>query len=185
MKTFICFIFFLFLKISSQGQNINPYEYDIYRNNFLIAPSEYEKSSDFAKNTFTLKPISDGFKSYHYLSGKINSKGLIKNKVKEGKWTGYYESGEIESTTNYLNGLKEGNYISKFENGNTYERGKYKNDRKEGKWIYKDPDGTTSETQLFKDGKLIDDNISHSQQPGYGINLLFDIAWKLLENNVR
>jgi antitoxin component YwqK of YwqJK toxin-antitoxin module len=159
MSPLFTFIFSTFIFITYIGQTINPYEYDIYRKNILIAPSEYneiQKLPVFIKEKIVYKPITDGFKIYHYLSGEINSRGIIKNKKREGKWIFYYAAGGIECTAEYKDGKKDGKYASWFYNGSLNEQGSYKNDLKEGHWISKEADGTLRGKYFYKEGYLIE-----------------------------
>lgn len=71
----------------------------------------------------------------------INTKGIVKNGLKEGRWEFYYANGQKMLEANYSGGIKNGAYNSYRENGVPYFRGFYINDERANIWEFYDEAG--------------------------------------------
>ena len=141
------------------GQNLNLDEYDVFIRDTLINKSDFiEKGNtlDSARlKHLSFKPITDGQKTFYYLSGAVYAVGEIKNKKENGYWTYWHENGKKARQGNYLDGKREGTHTYWYPNGNSRGIGNFKNDKYDGKWTMYNEDGTKVSEQIYKDNALV------------------------------
>ena len=104
----------------------------------------------FTKSFFSNSQISDGFQEFKYPSGKIASKGFLKNGKPEGYWVNFYENGTIKSEGNRTN---------------------YKLD---SIWNFYDKDGILSVSINYKSGLKTGNKITYDKEKHVIKNEFFD-----------
>jgi len=86
-----------------------------------------------------------------YIKGQKNTSGQ-----REGLWELFYPNGNIKWRTPYKEGKEDGVQEGFYENGNIGIRTPYKEGNKDGIEEWFDEQGNITATQLWKDGKLIE-----------------------------
>ena len=82
--------------------------------------------------------------------------GNYKNDQKDGPWKSYFaDNNQLQFEGNYVEGLPDGKHIYYFHDGKIKEEGKYIVGNQDGKWNYYNPDGTILIEITFKNGKEI------------------------------
>ena len=79
----------------------------------------------------------------------INTKGIVQNGLKEGRWEFYYANGQKMLEANYSGGIENGAYNSYRENGVPYFRGFYINGQRANIWEFYDEQGNLAGTKDF------------------------------------
>jgi len=90
----------------------------------------------------------------HYLNGKIEKVGTIKNNLNQGEWKYYYSNGLLESKGTYVDSKAEGKWTYYYSNGVIKTEGIYVNSKKEGTWIFYHYSGKIENCLFFRDGEL-------------------------------
>ena len=120
---------------------------------FTFYESGAKKSEEHAEN---------GEYLLWYENGKLKTKGLVKNSLREDKWSSFNQNGDLLSEINYQNGEKNGHAIwYRLDTSNKkkpvmlkdYE-GDFKNGVQTGHWIYYQADGTKGNEGEYVDGKM-------------------------------
>lgn len=79
----------------------------------------------------------------------INTRGLVKNGLKEGRWEFFYANGQKMLEANYSKGIENGAYNSYRDNGIPYFRGFYINGQRANIWEFYDEAGNLAGRQDF------------------------------------
>lgn len=142
-----------------------------YKNGEIIRVVNY--SNDKANGlTFIYYPTSQSVKQlinyvndtlqheavFYYENGMVMEKGNYVDNAKNGQWTSYYENGTLKSEGSYTivhtDSLNINDISSQFYDCwitlNTLEV-------KNGIWVYYSEDGSVIKTEVFENGKLIDE----------------------------
>lgn len=82
-------------------------------------------------------------------NGKLHSKGVLKNGVRDGVYESYDEEGVLESIITYKNGIRDGLFERYYVNGTVFERGTYKDDRLSGEYQIFTYDGKLKKTKYY------------------------------------
>ena len=92
-------------------------------------------------------------------TGKVVGKeqGKIIKGRKEGEWLSFYWNGKIECKTFYKGGKKEGEIVWYYSGGEIMIKGNYIEGLQEGKWMHYDKKGNLTMTEVFKNGRLIEE----------------------------
>lgn len=77
----------------------------------------------------------------YYESGALMMEGPIADDVRNGEWTAYFPDGKVQSIGVFKDGLSEGKSQIFHENGNLWMDGSYKKDQKCGEWVFYDEQG--------------------------------------------
>lgn len=139
---------------------LNSTDNDVYiMDTLLIDPNQLIELGTLdieIQKTLSFKSKTDGFKIYHYVTGEIHSKGLIKNKLPEGNWITYHKNGQINKKITFKSGEKHGEYQSWYSNGKPNAKGQLKKGLREGQWVFYKEDGSSRGNYKYKKGKLIE-----------------------------
>ena len=79
----------------------------------------------------------------------INTRGQVKNGLKEGRWEFFYANGQKMLEANYSKGIENGAYNSYRDNGVPYFRGFYINGQRANIWEFYDEQGNLVGTKDF------------------------------------
>lgn len=79
----------------------------------------------------------------------INTRGIVKNGLKEGRWEFFYANGQKMLEANYSKGVENGAYNSYRDNGAPYFRGFYINGKRANVWEFYDEAGNLVGRQDF------------------------------------
>lgn len=91
----------------------------------------------------------------YFPDGKIASKGLYRNQLKEGLWQFYSgDSSYVINEENYIKNKKEGLSVIYYPDLKIAEKFHYKNDKKNGEWIRYYENGNVWIKSAYADDKL-------------------------------
>jgi antitoxin component YwqK of YwqJK toxin-antitoxin module len=90
----------------------------------------------------------------HYLNGKIEKVGFMKNNMNEGEWKYFYSNGTLESEGRYENSKAQGKWTYYYSNGFIKTEGIYVNSEKEGTWIFYHYSGKVDNCLFYRSGEL-------------------------------
>ena len=97
---------------------------------------------------------TNGFKTFHYESGKKMSEGEMKKSKEHGKWNYWYENGNLQLTAFYDNGLPDSTWQWYDETGKPVRTGNYKKGLEHGRWMNYDSSGALSDSGSYIEGRM-------------------------------
>lgn len=106
----------------------------------------------YKKNT---KVPYTGLLVSRFPSGKIQSKGVIRNGKMVDEYTEYFEGGQIKIKGEYRNGVQEGTWITNHSTGAVALKGQFINGLLQGTWYVYNQNGMLAKKMVYKDGLLI------------------------------
>lgn len=93
-------------------------------------------------------------KYYSYPSGRLMSKGMVKNSKNDGLWTYYAEDGYVQMEGYYEKGKANGQWKWYNERGQMTKKGNYKNGMEQGVWINYYPNGHKLDSCGYVNGRM-------------------------------
>ncbi|HET6225663.1 MAG TPA: hypothetical protein VFF27_05245 [Bacteroidia bacterium] len=106
-----------------------------------------EQEFSFATRTDTV--VSNGEQIYYHKNGKVEMRGVMKDKKRDGLWKSFYDNGTPWSETTFKDGKKEGKTTTWYENGQKRYEGFFKNDVESGRWVFWNEDGSIADSKNF------------------------------------
>ena len=85
----------------------------------------------------------------YYPTGKLESKGTLKNDLKDGEWVFMYPNGNKWSEGEFKNGKADGYRRVYYENGQLRYEGTYADGKESGTWTFYDENGKELKKQKF------------------------------------
>jgi len=137
---------------------------------------------------FKISKGVNGIKTYKYESGKIMSKGEMKNSKQHGKWTYWDENGNIELIGSYSKGLSDSLWQWFDESGSLLRIGEYKKGLEHGVWINYHNNGVVSDSGSYNERRMDGEwkyryESGELYQIGYFKRNLKDSIWKTYYEN--
>ena len=103
--------------------------------------------------------------------GKVITKGLFQDGVKEGLWT--YELGDYREDGNYRFGKRDGNWKHFYSSGKLRFEGNYVDGEPEGKHLYYFPDGRVMQEGLYTAGRKENDWLYYNEEGLLSLTITF------------
>ncbi|WKK64806.1 toxin-antitoxin system YwqK family antitoxin [Lutimonas zeaxanthinifaciens] len=138
------------------GKEVGVFKYYSASNSdFPIIVKEFESKSDLAKVSF------------YTPKGVLESEGMMRGKLREGKWLFYHPDGKsIMSEENYVNGKLEGDYKTFYLSGEPTEIAAYKNGLLHGNYKKYSIKGFLYQDFNYANGKLNGMAVFYSRKSG-------------------
>ena len=115
----------------------------------------------------------------YHSNGRVKSKGLVKNKKRDGTWNVFDNRGKLIKTIVYADGkminstihndekpkLRDGSAVTYHKNGRIKETGKYSKGKKNGTWKEFDTRGKLLKVKIYNFGKVINEQAPEVVKP--------------------
>ena len=115
----------------------------------------------------------------YHSNGRVKSKGLVKNKKRDGTWKVFDNRGKSIKTIVYADGkmisstvhndekpkLRDGSAVTYHKNGRIKETGKYSKGKKNGTWKEFDKRGKLLKVKIYNFGKVINEQAPEVVKP--------------------
>jgi antitoxin component YwqK of YwqJK toxin-antitoxin module len=136
--------------IFKNGKEVGVFKfYDIRSSEFPVSIKTYTEKKD----TVAVK--------FYSIKGRLQSKGKMLFRKREGKWSYYFANGNILAQENYTNGKLNGTVLNYYPQGNLAEQTDYKNGLKHGvSKKYSNKNVLMVEVH-YKEGKLTGEVVSN------------------------
>ncbi len=167
MKKLLMLLVPCLLLTSCNKKEIREYRFSndglIYKNNSSeLFTGKISDTADVIIEFNVIKGRKSGEFVTHYLNGKIEKKGLIKNNSNEGEWEYYYPTGILECKGYFVNNIPDGLWQRFYENGNLKETGSYIEGKQNGEWVFYNKDGKIKQYLYYVDGKTMSQNFNET-----------------------
>ena len=166
-------------RVNEQGLTLNGQRHGEWKKydqkGDLVLIAKYENGKIIGKR----KPDKvEEFVEYHS-NGRVKSKGLVKNKKRDGTWKIFDNRGKLIKTVVYADGkminssihndekpkLRDGSAVTYHKNGRIKETGKYSKGKKNGTWKEFDSRGKLLKVKIYNFGKVINEQAPEVIKP--------------------
>lgn len=91
----------------------------------------------------------------NYPSGRLRTKGSVRNGKMVEDYNEYFEDGQVKTKGEYRNGLQEGTWITNHNTGAVALKGQFINGLLEGTWYVYDQNGLLAKKIVYQNGILM------------------------------
>jgi len=145
----------------ANGKEIGVFKfYDIRSSEFPIIVKSYFENSD----SLTVQ--------FYSIKGVLQSKGVMKQRNRIGKWTYFFPDGKIISEENYLKGKLEGKSVTYYNDGKVAEISFFKNGLKSGV------------NKKFSNLEILIEEVTFENGKENGLAKYFDLEGNLKEKGI-